>query len=91
MRAAGMPPPLFYCLAVVSSLWGFSADDAREYSAALAVGDWRALRDLLRRNRAFVVRGGVGAQIRAGAFVEAGAGSRGSAPDVWMTDALQGQ
>jgi hypothetical protein len=37
------------------------------------------------------VRIGVGAQIRAGAFVEAGAGSRGSAPDVWMTDALQGQ
>jgi hypothetical protein len=34
---------------------------------------------------------GVGAQIRAGAFVEAGAGSRGSARDVWMTDALQGQ
>src|SRR3712207_7453908 len=36
-------------------------------------------------------RRGVGAQIRAGTFVEAGAGSRGSAPDVWMTDALQGQ
>ena len=34
---------------------------------------------------------GVGAQIRAGAFVEAGAGSRGSAPDVRMTDAPQGQ
>ena len=41
---------------MVSSLWGFSADDAREYSAALAAGDWRALRQLLRQNRAFVAR-----------------------------------
>ena len=42
---------------MISSLWGFSADDAREYSAALAAGDWRALRELLRQNRAFVARG----------------------------------
>ncbi len=39
---------------MVSSLWGFSADDAREYSAALAAGDWRALRLLLRHNRVFI-------------------------------------
>ncbi len=38
------------------SLWGFSADDARGYSAALAAGGWRALRLLLRQNRAFVAR-----------------------------------
>ncbi len=35
----GLPPPLLHRLAVMSSLWGFSADDAREYSAALAAGD----------------------------------------------------
>ena len=52
----GLPPPLLHRLAVMSSLWGFSADDAREYSAALAAGDWRALRLLLRQNRAFVAR-----------------------------------
>ena len=52
-----LPPPLLHRLAMVSSLWGFSADDAREYSAALAARDWRALlRNLLRRNRAFVAR-----------------------------------
>ncbi len=42
---------------MVFSLCGFSAADPREYSAALAAGDWRGLRDLLRRNRAFVARG----------------------------------
>ena len=52
-----LPPPLLHRLAVVSSLWGFSADGAREYSAALAAGDWRALRELLRQNRAFVAHG----------------------------------
>jgi hypothetical protein len=39
------------------SLWGFSEAQAREYSEALAAGDWRALRELLRQNRAFVARG----------------------------------
>ncbi len=57
LRKAGLdpdlPPPVLHRLAMISSLWGFSADDAREYSAALAAGDWRALRDLLRQNRAF--------------------------------------
>ncbi len=52
-----LPPPLLHRLAVVSSLWGFSADDARGYSATLAAGGWRALQDLLRQNRAFVARG----------------------------------
>ncbi len=51
------PPPLLHRLAMVSSLWGFAADGAREYSAALAAGDWRALRELPRQNRAFVARG----------------------------------
>ncbi len=50
----GLPPPLLHRLAMVSSLWGFSADKARGYSAALAAGDWRALRLLLRHNHAFV-------------------------------------
>ena len=52
-----LPPPLLHRLAMVSSLWGFSADDAREYPTALAAGDWLALRDLLRQNLAFVARG----------------------------------
>ena len=60
VRDAGLdpdlPPPLLHRLAMVSSLWGFSADDAREYCVALAAGDWRALRLLLRQNRAFVAR-----------------------------------
>ena len=52
-----LPPPLLHHLAVVSSLWGFSAAAAREFSAALAAGGWRALlRNLLRRNRVFVAR-----------------------------------
>jgi hypothetical protein len=51
-----LPPPLFHCLSVVSSLWSFSADDARECSAALAAGDRRRLRRLLERNRKFVAR-----------------------------------
>ena len=42
-----LPPPLFHCLPVVSSMWSFSADDARECSAALAAGDRRRLRRLL--------------------------------------------
>jgi hypothetical protein len=46
----------------------------------------RAVRRLGRR-----LRKGVGAQIRAVDFAEAGAGSRGSAPDVWTIDAPQGQ
>ena len=61
VRKAGLdpdlPPPVLQRLAMISSLWGFSADDARAYSAALAAGDWRALRELLRQNRAFVARG----------------------------------
>lgn len=61
VRNAGLdpdlPPPLLHRLAMVSSLWGFSDGDARRYSAALAAGDWRALQDLLRQNRAFVARG----------------------------------
>jgi len=61
VRNAGLdpdlPPPLLHRLVVVSSLWGFSADDASRYSATLAAGDWRALQELLRRNRAFVARG----------------------------------
>ncbi len=36
---SGLPPPLLHRLAMISSLWGFSADDAREYSAALAAGE----------------------------------------------------
>ena len=60
VRNAGLdpdlPPPVLHRLAMISSLWGFSADDARDYSAALAAGDWRVLRDLLRQNRAFVAR-----------------------------------
>ena len=59
-RHAGLDPdlpPLLHRLAMVSSLWSFSADDAREYPTAQAAGGWRALRDLLRRNRAFVTRG----------------------------------
>ena len=51
-----LPPPLLHRLAMVSSLWGFSADDAREYSVAQAAGDWPALRRRLRHNRAFVAR-----------------------------------
>ncbi len=49
-------PPLLYRLAVVSSLWGFSAEQAREYSATLAAGDWRRLRRLLKRDRKLVAR-----------------------------------
>jgi hypothetical protein len=61
VRNAGLdpdlPPPVLHRLAMISSLWGFSADDARDYSAALAAGDWRVLRDLLRQTR-------VGLQLR---------------------------
>jgi hypothetical protein len=60
VRHAGLdpdlPPSVLHRLAMISSLWGFSAGDARRYSAALAAGDWRALRVLLRQNRAFVAR-----------------------------------
>ena len=60
VRNAGLdpdlPPPVLHRLAMISSPWGFSAAQAREYSEALAAGDWRALQDLLRQNRAFVAR-----------------------------------
>ena len=60
VRNAGLdpdlPPPVLHRLAMISSLWEFSEAQAREYSEALAAGDWRALRELLRQNRAFVAR-----------------------------------
>ena len=60
VRNAGLdpdlPPPVLHRLAMISSLWGFSAAQAREYSKALAAGDWHALQELLRQNRTFVAR-----------------------------------
>ncbi len=41
---------------MISSLWGFSEAQAREYAEALASEDMRTQRRLLRRSRAFVAR-----------------------------------
>ncbi len=58
VRNAGLspdlPPPLLHRLAMVSSLWGISADDAREYlAAAVAAGDEAAMAKMLRQKRRF--------------------------------------
>ena len=47
-------PPVSHRLAMISSLWGFSAAQAREYAEALASEDMRELRRLLRHNRTFI-------------------------------------
>ena len=51
-----LPPPVLHRLAMISSLWGFSEAQAREYAEALASEDMRTPRRLLRRSRAFVAR-----------------------------------
>ena len=60
VRKAGLdpdlPPPVLHRLAMISSLWGFSEAQAREYAEALASEDMRTQRRLLRRSRAFVAR-----------------------------------
>ncbi len=59
-RKAGLdpelPPPVLHRLAMISSLWGFSEAQAREYAEALASEDMRELRRLLRHNRTFIAR-----------------------------------
>ena len=60
VRKAGLdpelPPPVLHRLAMISSLWGFSAAQAREYAEALASEDMRELHRLLRYNRTFIAR-----------------------------------
>ena len=60
VRKAGLdpdlPPPVLHRLAMISSLWGFSAAQTREYAEALASEDMPTQRRLLRRSRAFVAR-----------------------------------
>jgi hypothetical protein len=60
VRKAGLdpdlPPPVLHRLTMISSLWGFSSAEAREYAEARASGDMSVLCSLLRRNRAFVTR-----------------------------------
>ena len=60
VRKAGLdpdlPPPVLHRLAIISSLWGFSKAEAREYAEALASEDMRELRRLLRHNRTFIAR-----------------------------------
>ena len=60
VRKAGLdpelPPPVLHRLAMISSLWGFSEAQAREYAEALASEDMRELHRLLRYNRTFIAR-----------------------------------
>ena len=60
VRKAGLdpdlPPPVLHRLAMISSLWGFSEAQAREYAEALASEDMGELHRLLRRNCAFIAR-----------------------------------
>ncbi len=60
VRKAGLdpdlPPPILHRLAMISSLWGFSKAQAREYAEALASEDMRALHRLLRHNQTFIAR-----------------------------------
>ncbi len=51
-----LPPPVLHRLAMISSLWGFSAAQAREYAEALASEDMRELHRLLRHNQTFIAR-----------------------------------